>query len=120
MEDRKIQVGKRISVLRKNKKMTQEQLGDVLKVKNNTISGYEKGLVYPSIDVLIKMTEIFDCSTDEILGVANRSQTDSDWLYLIRELTGKGYTPFQLNKIIEKQEEVFKIMNYKSDERSDK
>lgn len=118
MEASKTQTGKIIRTLRKNKNMTQEELGNLLNVKNNTVSGYEKGLVYPSIEALLKLAEIFKCSTDELLCVENSNIIDGDWFYIMNELKEKGYTPFQLSKLIETQENVFKIMGFKS--RSDK
>jgi transcriptional regulator with XRE-family HTH domain len=113
--DLKKLTGGNIKRLRKLNGINQDRMGKMLAVRNNTVSSYEKGANFPSIEVLVKMAEIFDCSTDEILGVENNKRLNSEWLYLIRELTNRGYTPFRINKIIDMQEDILKLMhdNYK-------
>ena len=51
--------------------MSQEELGQKLSVSRQTISLWEKGQTFPSIDNLIRLKEIFDVSIDEILGLQN-------------------------------------------------
>lgn len=59
----------RIKQLREEKRMTQIRLSIELEVTQETISAYESGRHYPSIPVLIKMSELFGVSCDYILGV---------------------------------------------------
>jgi len=54
--------------------MTQFELADKLDVSPATISKYEVGRVFPDIYTLIKLSKIFNVSTDELLGLAETSQ----------------------------------------------
>ena len=60
----------RIKELRESKGMTQVRLSIELEVSQETVSAYEKGKHYPSVDVLLKMSDIFDSSIDYILGLS--------------------------------------------------
>ena len=61
------QIGKFIAELRKEKGFTQEQLGDKIGVANKTISRWETGVYLPPADALLRMSELFDVSINEIL-----------------------------------------------------
>ncbi len=58
----------RLKELRENAKMTQEDLAKVLGVVRPTIAGYETKGKQPSYDILLKLSEVFNCSTDYLLG----------------------------------------------------
>ncbi|AKC63139.1 DNA-binding protein [Clostridium sporogenes] len=60
--------GDRLKELREEKEMTQEELGKLLNVSRQTISGYEAGAIEPSISNLIKLANIFNISLDYLLG----------------------------------------------------
>ena len=62
-----IQTGKFIAELRKTKKLTQEQLGEILGVTNKTVSRWETGTYLPSAEALQAMSELFGVSINEIL-----------------------------------------------------
>lgn len=62
-----IQIGKFIAELRKEQKLTQEQLGGKLGVTNKTISRWENGNYLPPADSLLSMSELFEVSINEIL-----------------------------------------------------
>ena len=61
----------RIKELRKEIGMTQVRLSIELEVAQETISAYEHGKHYPSINSLIKMMEIFNVGIDYIMGFSN-------------------------------------------------
>lgn len=61
-------LGYRIKSLRKEKALSQAQLGKLLGVSKVSISGYEKGNRVPSMSTLLKMVDVFEISTDYILG----------------------------------------------------
>lgn len=61
----------RIKELRKNKGITQIRLSTELGVTQETISAYENGKHYPSVENLIKMSELFGASCDYILGLSD-------------------------------------------------
>ena len=62
-----VQIGKFIAELRKEQKLTQEQLGERIGVTNKTISRWENGNYIPPADALLAMSQLFDVSVNEIL-----------------------------------------------------
>lgn len=62
-----INIGKFISELRKEKGLTQEQLGEAVGVTNKTVSRWETGTYLPPLDALMKMSELFSVSINELL-----------------------------------------------------
>lgn len=57
----------RIKLLREELGMTQQELADKLDGAKSTVAMYEKGDRKPSLEILIKLSEIFNCSIDYIL-----------------------------------------------------
>ena len=55
-------IGKRLSDLRKKKKLTQLDLANKLFVTDKTISSWEADRTEPSLEMLVKLSEILDCS----------------------------------------------------------
>ena len=63
--------GERISNLRKNKNMTQEELASRLYVTDKTVSSWESSRTEPSMEMIIKLSEILECSTSYLLHGSN-------------------------------------------------
>lgn len=59
--------GDKLSKLRKENNYTQEQLADVLGVSRQAISKWESDITYPETDKLIRICNLFHCSTDYLL-----------------------------------------------------
>ena len=57
-----------IKALRMQKGLTQKELADLLHVTSQAVSRWEKGEVEPSIDTISEMANIFEVTTDEIIG----------------------------------------------------
>ena len=53
--------------LRKEKKLTQEQLAEQLGVASRSISRWENGVNMPDIDIVIEIANYYDVSIEEIL-----------------------------------------------------
>ena len=66
--------GERLRDLCHEKHMTQKQLADKLDLVKGTISAYEQGKKYPSIEVLIKLCNILQVSADYLLGLSDDMQ----------------------------------------------
>lgn len=62
-----IKTGKFIATLRKEKELTQEQLGEKLGVTNKTISRWENGNYMPDIQMLSLLSKEFDVSINELI-----------------------------------------------------
>lgn len=60
-------LGDKIKLYRENKKMTQNDLADILEVSSGTISKYESGALEPNIESLKRLAELFGISIDELL-----------------------------------------------------
>lgn len=55
-------LGERISNLRKSKKMTQQDLANKIYVTDKTVSSWESNRTEPGLEIIVKLSEIFDCS----------------------------------------------------------
>ena len=60
-------LGERIYNLRTEKEMSQGDLADALEVSRQSISKWETNGSVPELDKLIKLSEIFDVSLDELI-----------------------------------------------------
>lgn len=72
-----ISIGKFIAALRKEKGLTQEQLGEKLGVTNKTVSRWETGTYLPPAEMLLSMSELFSVSINEIL--SGRRLSDEEY-----------------------------------------
>lgn len=63
--------GDRLRALRLEKGLTQQQLSEKVGLVKGSISAYEQSAKYPSVDVLIKLCETFDVSSDYLLGLSD-------------------------------------------------
>lgn len=57
-----------LKIERIKRKMTQKQLAEILSVTERHISRYESGNFYPTVEKLIKLADIFNVTTDYLLG----------------------------------------------------
>lgn len=62
-----IRIGKFIAELRRENKITQEELGEKLGVTNKTISRWENGNYLPNVEMLQLLSNIFSVSINELL-----------------------------------------------------
>ena len=67
----------RIREARKAANLTQDQLANMLGIKNSTLSGYEIGSHDPKSNTLIEIARICNTSVDYLLGIDSAS-LDSD------------------------------------------
>ena len=71
-------LGEKISKLRKENNITQEQLASVFGVSRQAISKWESDAAFPETDKLLKMSELFKCSLDYLL-------KDSEGVYVSQD-----------------------------------
>ncbi len=62
--------GENLKALRKQRNLTQTDLGSHIGLSKAVVSKYENGLGYPTFDILIRFAEFFGVTTDYLLGVA--------------------------------------------------
>ncbi len=59
--------GERISQLRQNKRLTQKELAAKLYVADRTISSWEMGRTEPSLEMVVKLSEVLECNPSYII-----------------------------------------------------
>ena len=59
--------GERISKLRQNKNITQKELASKLYVTDKTISSWESNRTEPNLEMIVKLSEILECSASHLL-----------------------------------------------------
>ena len=64
----------RIKDLREDHDLSQQQVADVLGMKQPQYSRYERGLRDVPTDILIRLAVFYKTSTDYILGLTNQSK----------------------------------------------
>ena len=60
-------LSKNIQLLRRQRRVTQEQLAEQMKVSRQTISKWESGEMTPELQKLIELCELFSCKLDELV-----------------------------------------------------
>ena len=68
------EIGSRIQTLRKNKKLTQEQLAEMLHISTSNLGKVERGLQGMSLDLLIDIADLFEETLDYIVFGRNPSK----------------------------------------------
>ena len=69
-------IGQFIAEQRRKKKLTQQQLGDMLYVTDKAVSKWERGLSLPDISILEKLADILDTDIYHILQIENQKNVD--------------------------------------------
>ena len=97
-------LGKRLSKLRKEKKMMQEELANLLYVTNKTISSWETDRTEPGLEMLIKLSEILDCSVGYLIyGENPKSDIETEIKIKITENEYKYLDEFMKNALFLKE-----------------
>ena len=91
LEEKKL--GERIKAIRKEKKITQKQLGELIGKKEITIRKYENGQIAPTLEVITKIAEALDTSISKLV-------TEKGKTHIYNETSGEHYlfdTPYVEN-----------------------
>jgi len=71
-------IGAFLQELRKEKKLTQEQLAEKMGVARRTVSRWETGSNMPDLDILVELSDFYDVDLREILSGERKSQQMND------------------------------------------
>ena len=71
-------IGAFLQELRKEKKLTQEQLAEKMGVARRTVSRWETGANMPDLDILVELSDFYDVELREILSGERKSQQMND------------------------------------------
>lgn len=77
--------GDKLKILRNERELTQEQFSNKMNVSLDTVKNWEQGYNYPSIDMLISISEFLRCDFDYLLG---QQETPSKEYAHITEMIG--------------------------------
>ncbi len=87
-------IGNRIKDMRKEKNMTQKELADILFVSDKAVSSWEGNRTEPSLELIVKLSEIFDCSTSYLIyGDISRNDIETE---IKIKLTEKEFKELEL------------------------
>ena len=64
-------IGERLSELRQDLGLTQQELADKLSISVHTVSSYERNISTPDDEMKKKMSQMFDVSIDYMLGMTD-------------------------------------------------
>ena len=73
-------LGDRIHELRTAHALSQTEFAKKLNVSKQSVSNWENGNIQPSIDMLLKIAQLFSVSTDYLLGLESVRRLDIDGL----------------------------------------
>jgi len=63
--------GEHLKNIRQSKNLTQKQLAELIGISERGIQNYEMGVRKPNFDIIIKLADALNISTDYLLGRTN-------------------------------------------------
>ena len=71
-----IELGEKLKALRTENHLRQDQVARLVNVEKSSISMYETGMRQPSYATLVRLANVFNVSTDYLLGRTSSSSID--------------------------------------------
>ena len=71
-----LNMGERLKQLRINNNLTQRQVGQRIGVAISAVSSYETGVRYPTYESLVKLSRLYNVTTDYLIGLTDRNLID--------------------------------------------
>ncbi len=68
---KEIKIDKKIKELREIRGWSQEELAEKCYVKQACVSKWERGVTFPPLVMLVQLAELFEVSTDYLLGLSD-------------------------------------------------
>jgi transcriptional regulator with XRE-family HTH domain len=100
---------KNLEYLRKQKKLSQEELGFKLDVSRQAVSKWESGGAFPETEKMLSMCKIFNCSLDDLMnGDIPQLELDKDRKYTFNDLVN------EITDIVGRTFNMFENMTFKS------
>ena len=65
-------VKEKLKEIRNDNKMTQKEFSDFVGISQQTLSGYENGKMFPSLEVVKDISQKCNVSCDWLLGISNQ------------------------------------------------
>ena len=105
----------RIKTLREELGMTQQELADKINGAKSTVAMYENESRKPSLEILIKLSEIFNCSIDYILCKTNIRNIEDDFKFAYHKET-EGLSEEEIKEALE----FYKKIKYGKENKKEK
>ncbi|HBH07205.1 MAG TPA: XRE family transcriptional regulator [Flavobacteriales bacterium] len=81
-----LHIGERITQLRKQHHLSQEELAKRAQVSRTIIGNYERNTNTPSIEVLVKLARVFNVTVDYLIGEGQLSSLNKDTIKRIEDI----------------------------------
>ncbi|MDQ3534648.1 MAG: helix-turn-helix domain-containing protein [Bacteroidota bacterium] len=81
-----LNIGSKITELRKAKKMSQAELANAVGASRDIIGKYERNDNLPSIEMALKLANVFDVSVDYLLGEGQHASYDKETIKRLQEI----------------------------------
>jgi transcriptional regulator with XRE-family HTH domain len=91
-------IGKQIAKYRKEKNITQEQLGETVGVTNRTVSKWEQGVSLPGIDLVPRIASTLGISLDQLFGT-NTEKQSTDLSQTVKEAISAAFEDYLYDAI---------------------
>lgn len=101
-----LRIAENISRLRRDKKITQDDLADFLKITKASVSKWETGQSYPDILLLPQIASYFDITIDELLGY--EPQLSSEQIKKCYLDLAEDFSNLPFDEVIEKSKSLIK------------
>ena len=95
-----VRVGKKITNLRRQLNMSQEELANSLFITRQCLSKWEVGTSIPNIEMILKLSKIFKVSIEEILCLDDKIEIDEENIFSGHERN------FIINKLINNELDI--------------
>lgn len=86
-------LGQKIRDLRKQKRLSQTELGKYIGVSQTTVTAWENGRAEPSSGYLSKLADYFNVTTDYLLGRSEKHKEDNSGLSENQKLVAYSIDP---------------------------
>ncbi|MCR5794348.1 MAG: helix-turn-helix domain-containing protein [Solobacterium sp.] len=108
----KMKLSENIRAFRKQRRLTQEQLAEVLNVTTGAVYKWESGMSVPELNLIIEMADFFDTSVDALLGYRMKDNRLQATVERLQEFMRNG-DPEAMNeaeKALKKYPNSFKVV----------
>lgn len=104
------ELSNRIYELRTQKGLSQKELGAILGVSNKAVSKWETGTAIPKTETLIKLAEVFEISTEELINSVCKDEPVKDSVVRKTSVSVAEKSPNEIKKYFLKVSVAFNII----------
>ncbi len=112
-----MEIGNNLKLLRKRRKMSQEDVAKSLSLTRSSYSGYENNVAQPSLENLILLSDFFKISVDDVLKKDFSDFNENQWKVLEEGINSdvKGQKLRVLTTMVDgNNEELIELVNVKA------